>query len=186
MELMDAIYGRRAVRAYTSAPVGDDAMRTLLDAAIQAPSAMNAQPWAFAIVEDRALLRSLSDRAKAHLIEAYGNDPRMDRYWDVLSDPGFEIFYGAPALIVICAGEGGLVPAEDCCLAGENLMLAAFDLGLGTCCIGWARPVLNLPQTKAELGIPAELSPVLPIIVGHPRMRPVAPPRHRPRIVARL
>lgn len=185
MELLDAIYGRRAIREYTTAPVDEGAIHKLLDAAIQAPSAMNAQPWAFVVVQDRPLLRSLSDRAKAHLTGEYANDPRMARYRDVLSDPAFDIFYGAPTLIVICAGEGGLIPAEDCCLAGENLMLAAVELGLGTCCIGWARPVMNLPQTKAELGIPAELSPVLPIIVGHPSARPVAPPRRPPRVVAR-
>ena len=185
MELMNAIYGRRAVRAYTSDPLDEDIIKTLLDAAVHAPSAMNAQPWAFAIIQDRTLLRSLSDRAKGHLVEEHGNDPRMEPYWDELSDPAFDIFYGAPALVVICAGEGGLVPAEDCCLAGENLMLAAFDLGLGTCCIGFARPLLNLPHIKSELGIPAGVSPVLPIIVGHPSARPVAPPRHLPRIVTR-
>ncbi|HEX9875303.1 MAG TPA: nitroreductase family protein [Gammaproteobacteria bacterium] len=184
MDLMEAIYRRRSVRAYTDEPVTEDVVWELLDAAIQAPSAMNAQPWAFIIVQDRALLRSLSDRAKRHLLCAYAGDPRMDRYRDVLSDPQFDIFYGAPALIVICAGEGGLVPAEDCCLAGQNLMLAAFCKGLGSCCIGWSRPLLNLPETKTELGIPAELTPVLPIIVGHPSAYPDAPPRRSPHIVA--
>jgi nitroreductase len=183
MELIEAIYQRRSVRAYTEEPVPQDVVRQLLDAAIQAPSAMNSQPWAFAIVQDRALLRSLSDRAKRHLLDTFTGDPRMERYRNVLSDPQFEIFYGAPALIVICAGEGGLVPAEDCCLAGQNLMLAAIANDLGTCCIGWSRPLLNLPETKTELGIPAELTPVLPIIVGRPRGRPEAPARRVPRIV---
>jgi nitroreductase len=105
MDLMEAIYRRRSVRAYTGEPLTEDVVRELLDAAIQAPSAMNAQPWAFIIVQDRALLRSLSDRAKRHLLCAYAGDPRMDRYRDVLSDPQFDIFYGAPALIVICAAE---------------------------------------------------------------------------------
>lgn len=184
MDVMEVIYQRRAVRSYRNEPVEEAVVRGLLDAAIQAPSAMNSQPWSFAIIQDRALLRSLSDRAKAHLLQAHGGDPRIGRYRDVLSDPGFDIFYGAPTLIVICAGAHGFFPMEDCSLAGENLMLAAVGKGLGTCCIGWARPLLNLTEIKAELGIPADFTPVLPIIVGYPSATPTAPPRNPPRIVA--
>jgi nitroreductase len=184
MDLRDAIYGRRSVRSYRNRPVEVDVVRELLEAAVQAPSAMNAQPWAFLIVRDRALLHSLSERAKAHLLEAHGADPRMERYREELSDPAFDIFYSAPTLIVVCAGRDGFFPSEDCCLAGQNLMLAAFGRGLATCCIGWARPLLNLPTIKDELGIPAEFSPVLPIVLGYPGETPQAPPRSPPRILA--
>jgi nitroreductase len=64
---------------------------------------MNSEPWAFVVVRDRRLLRRLSDRAKLHLLPAHGADPRIERYRDALADPDFEIFYGAPALIVICS-----------------------------------------------------------------------------------
>jgi nitroreductase len=57
----------------------------------------------------------------------------------------------------------------DCWLAAENLMLAACALGLGTCCIGSAVPMLNGPQTKSELAIPDDVEAVVPIIVGVPR-----------------
>lgn len=184
MDVIEAIYQRRSARIYRDEPVEQSMIRELLDAAVQAPSAMNAQPWAFAIVQDRTLLRSLSDRAKRHLLDAHGGDPRMDRYRTELSDPAFEIFYGAPALIVICAGPHGFFPAEDCSLAGQNLMLAAFAKGIATCCIGWARPLLNLLEIKNELGIPTDLTPVLPIIIGHPGESPSPPPRRPPRIVA--
>ena len=61
---------------------------------------------------------------------------------------------------------------EDCCLAAENLMLAARDEGLGTCCIGLARPWLNLRSTKDELGLPEQYEVVVPIVPGHPKAWP--------------
>jgi nitroreductase len=184
MDAVEAIYQRRSVRRYTDQPVEKETIRHLLDAAIRAPSAMNAQPWSFAIIQDPVVLRSLSDRAKRNLLEEHGDDPRMDRYREILGDPDFDIFYGAPVLIVVCAGQTGFFPTEDCCLAGENLMLAAVASGLATCCIGWARALLNKTEVKQELGIPADLAPVLPIILGHPDETPAAPPREAPRIVA--
>lgn len=184
MDTLDAIYQRRSVRAYRAKHVDRDVVDKLLDAAVQAPSAMNAQPWAFAVIQDRELLDDLSTRAKAHLLGTYDQDARLSRYRDVLSDPEFDIFYGAGLLIIVCAGTEGLVPAEDCCLAGENLMLAAVALGLGTCCIGWARPLLNLPEVKDELGIDTDLSPILPVIVGYPTGETSLVPRNAPRIVS--
>ncbi len=184
MDIMDAIYRRRAIRQYETKEVDKRTVEILLDAAIQAPSAMNAQPWAFAVVQNRALLRGLSDRAKAHLLKTYAGDPRLERYRGKLSNPDFGIFYEAGTLIAICASPEGLIPAEDCCMAGQNLLLAACGLGLGTCCIGWARPLLNLPEVKAELQIAEELTPILPIVVGYPRGETPPVPRRRPRVVS--
>lgn len=61
-----------------------------------------------------------------------------------------------------------MAPAhEDCCLAAENLMLAARDRDLGTCWIGFARPWLNLAEIKGEMRLPQEYEVVAPIVVGH-------------------
>ena len=183
VDVMDAIYHRRAVRSYTDVHVPKDIIHQLLRAAVQAPSAVNQQPWGFVVVQDRALLKKYSDAAKtAFLSHEESSDPHMVELGRTLGNPDFNIFYDAGTLIVICAGPGTLSPAEDCCLAGENLMLAACALGLGTCPIGLARPTLNLPQTKSELGIPGEFSPVLPIIVGYPAGTTPAVPRGEPRI----
>ena len=67
MQLKEAIHGRRAVRDYTDQPVDKAAVTTLIEAAIQAPSAINKQPWAFVVIQDKALLKLYSDRAKALL-----------------------------------------------------------------------------------------------------------------------
>ena len=186
MDVMDAIYGRRSVRAYTDKPLDRAVIETLLKAAVQAPSAHNTQPWSFVLIEDRARLTSLSAEAKAHLLSEYGDDPLMDPYRDLLADRAFDIFYGAPLLIIVCARAEPLKPVEQCYLAAQNLMLAAHALGLGTCCIGWALPLVCQPEIKAELQIPDEMTPAVPIVVGWPAEAPEATRRDPPDIVAWL
>jgi nitroreductase len=184
MEIFEAIRGRRAVRAFTEAEVDREQLTRLIDTAVQAPSAINAQPWAFAVIQDRQLLHRCSEQAKAHLLETLESDSPLSRFRDTLADPAFDIFYHAPALIVICARPDTPQAAEDCALAAQNLMLVAHAMGLATCPIGFARSWLSLPEAKRELGIPAECAPVFPVVVGHPR-GPVAPPgRNAPQIVS--
>jgi nitroreductase len=100
-----------------------------------------------------------------------------------LEDPTFDVFYGAPLVVVICARDTGLHPEEDCALAAQNLMLAACSLGLGTCPIGIARDWLGQPEVKRELGIPADRAPVFPIAVGHPLAEPPPVERHPPEVL---
>ena len=68
MDLMETIYSRRAVREFTAEPVDDKALRQLIDAAVQAPSAVNQQPWSFFVVQDKALLARISREAKSHML----------------------------------------------------------------------------------------------------------------------
>ncbi len=140
MELMDVLYKRRAVRDYTSAPIDKDTIGTLLHAAVQAPSATNSQPWAFAVIQDTKLLKELSDRCKQHLLEITDRGLTLSSYREILSKPDFNIFYNANTLIIVCGKPGAPNVAGDCHLAAQNLMLAAFDMGLATCPIGLARP----------------------------------------------
>lgn len=167
MELMTAIRDRRATRAYTSESIDRTTVKRLIDAAVQAPSAMNLQPWAFVVFEGAQHLKAFSDEAKRVLLGAGQLDfnPDVRR---MLNDPAFNIFYGAPVLIVICATSDQSQAAEDCCLAAQNLMLAAHDAGLATCPIGFARPWLNLPETKRRIGIDESYHPVIDLILGHP------------------
>jgi nitroreductase len=182
MELIDAIYKRRAVRSYTDGLVDRETIHTLLRAAAQAPSAINTQPWAFAVIQDRSLLKHYSDRAKSHFLHDIAAAIPAE-LWDVVTDPSFNMFYNAGTLILICAKSGDQAAAEDCCLAAQNLMLAACDLGLGTCPIGFARSWLNLPEVKAELGIPAGYAPITPFILGYPAESPPAVARLEPEIL---
>ena len=66
MDVREAIYSRRAVREYTNAAVDEKTLRDLIDAAIQAPSAVNAQSWLFCVVRDKSLLAVISQELKAY------------------------------------------------------------------------------------------------------------------------
>lgn len=165
---MDAIYKRRAVRSFQTTPVTEDLLVKLLNATIQAPSARNLQPWAFVIVECKSLLREYSERAKRFLLGSLDPESPLHEYRESLADREFNIFYDAGTLVVICAKDADPQAAEDCCLAAENLMLAALEFGLATCPIGLARPWLNAPEVKRELHIPTAYNAVMPIIVGYP------------------
>ena len=75
MELLQAINGRRSVREYAAEPVDDALVRELIDAAVQAPSAINKQPWCFIVVKRPKLLAEISDKAKAHMLKISLNAP---------------------------------------------------------------------------------------------------------------
>jgi len=150
-------------------------------AAIQAPSAINQQPWGFVVVKDLPLLAHISDQAKAHLLKASLGAPAPP-FRDMLNDPQFHIFYHAPVLVVIAAAQPTDWAVEDCALAAENLMLAAHGAGLGTCWIGFAQHWLATADGKAALGLPLSHTPIAPVIVGHPLRRPAPVPRKAPSI----
>jgi nitroreductase len=182
MDLMDAIFHRRATRDFTQAPVDDEAIRFVIAAAIQAPNAMNRQPWSFAVVTDPEILDRCARRAKAHVLASLSPGSPLAHYRAHLAAREFHIFYNAPALIVISATAPDPMATQDCCLAAENLMLAAHASGLGTCWIGFAEPWLRQPEGRNELGLPSHHLPVAPIIIGHPRITPPAQPRRDPDI----
>ena len=183
MDLFGAIHGRRAVRDYTPEEVGEDMLRGVIDAAIQAPSSMNRQPWSFAIVNNRTVLEHCSKEAKKLALATMHANAHLASVRDRLASPDFNIFYNAPALVVIAATERDSMARQDCCLAAGNLMLAAHGYGLGTCWIGFAEAWLNEPEGRSVLMLPASQVPVAPIIIGHPRGgNPVAPARRQPHI----
>lgn len=153
MDVREAIYGRRVIREFTTEPVDEAAIRRLVEAAVQAPSAVNRQPWLFTIVRDRGLLARISDEAKAHLLRTSPAALASHHFLHILNDPKFDIFYGAPVLIVISAAPSPWA-IGDCALAAENLMLAAHAAGLGTCWIGFAKRVARHPGGKIDLKTP--------------------------------
>jgi len=184
MELLEAIYTRRATRSFLPEPVSDETVRRLLEVAVQAPSAMNAQPWRFVVIQDPVRLDRYSERAKALLLQRLGTDDKNRHYADRLSSRVFNIFYDAGTLIVICGPANGTYAQADCWLAAQNLQLAARALGLGTCCIGFAIAALNDPEVKAELDIPPDLAAIAPLIVGTPRSAPPPVLRQAPDVLS--
>jgi nitroreductase len=149
---------------------------------VQAPSAVNQQPWTFTVVRDQDVLDRISQQAKPYMLATMPASRHSDQLRSHLSDPNFQIFHGAPVLILISAIEQGPWIVEDCALAAENLMLAAYAAGLGTCWIGFAQSFLNTSDGKNMLGLPAAWVPVAPIILGHPKAAPPPVSRKEPEI----
>ncbi|WP_294748484.1 nitroreductase family protein [uncultured Prevotella sp.] len=154
--VLSNIMARRSIRKYLDKPVEHEKLEAVVKCGINAPSGMNRQPWIVRVVEDQKLIADVNQAA--------------DR----------SLFYDAPALICVCtpANGGGELDAG---LLGENMMLAAQALGLGTCCLGG--PVRFLVSNEKckffldRLDIPADYKLNYILAIGYPDEQPDAKPR---------
>jgi len=175
MDVVEAIHGRRSIRSYLTKPVDREFIKSIIWDAAQAPPPFSGEvPWTFNVVEGIHRIAELGKRAMDHAKEHY-RSLEGDAGW--LERPGFQIFWGAPALIVISGN------IQDCCRAGQNLMLSAHSRGLGTCWVGSPMLWLRTDEAKVELRIPSELTPVSALCLGYPQTVPEAPPKERPPII---
>jgi nitroreductase len=149
METLTAIFSRRSIRSFQDRPVEQDALKTLLRAAMYAPSAANEQPWQFIVITDRS------------------------RFGKIMAvHPYAAMLRSAPLAILVC-GDLGLerVPGNwvlDCSCAGQNLLLAAHDLGLGAVWTG-IYPEADRMAALAEIcSLPEQIVPLCLIVAGYP------------------
>ena len=152
---MDAIvcmHSRRSIRAYLQDPVPRDLIQELAWAAIQAPTppVSGNESWALCVIEGQDRLESYGQRARQYAVE---HQP-ADHPWTWTTRPGFKVFWGAPALMLLCARQGNPEARFDCCRAGQNLLLAAHARGMGACWVGAPMPWLADPGTQQELQLP--------------------------------
>ena len=153
----DTIARRVSCRAYQTKPVPEADVMQILEAARLAPSACNQQPWRFAVVRDLEVRRQI--------VEA-GFLPGFKMTWAI--DAPVHVVIGMERSFVthrLAASVSGVdYPWVDIGIAGEHLVLAATELGLGTCWIGWIKP-----RVVARLvGWPGSVKPVAVITVGYP------------------
>lgn len=177
MEFQEVLRSRRAVRDFKPDPIPPQILRRLAEAAVQAPSSMNEQPWRFNVITDSAMLLAMSDGAKRHLVNCLPVLPKQEHFRPLFSDPGAHLFHHAPALIVISADSSNPWVTEDCTLAAASLMLTATEMGLGTCWVGFTQTWLNGLEGRKMLDIPISHHVVAPIAIGYPRT--VTPPAQR-------
>ena len=167
--VLSNIMARRSVRKYLDKPVEHEKLEVIAKCGINAPSGMNRQPWVVRVVEDQQLIADVTEVYKQANAE------------QVKRDKGFKnMFRNAPNLICICtpANGGGELDAG---LLGENIMLAAQSMGLGTCCLGGpVRFLLSNEKCKFfldRLDIPADYKLNYIIAIGYPDEQPDAKPR---------
>lgn len=168
-EVINNIMARRSVRKYLDKPVEHAKLEAIAQAGINAPSARNWQYWAVRIIEDQKLIADVSEVYKQ------ANPDAVSR------EPGFKnMFRNAPNLICVCAPKDGGFDL-DAGLLGENMMLAAQSLGLGTCIqTGPVRFLLTNEKAKPFLeaiDIPEGYKLLYVIAVGYPDEKPDAKPR---------
>ncbi len=186
MSITEAIYARRTVRDFTPEAVPETSVHALLYAAVQAPNAMNEEPWAFAVIQDRSVLKELSDFSgrlfNAHEDQGVTQTARSQQEHSGATD--FNIFHNAGTLIIIY-GQASMAFAEaDCWLAAQNIMLAAVGMGLASCVVGLALAALNTAEWKLRLDIPEGLTAIAPILIGWPTLRGDVVTRKHPEILS--
>jgi nitroreductase len=150
--MIELLRKRRSIRKFTAEKIAPEAIETLIEAALRAPSSRGFNPWEFILVDDPELLLKLS-QSKQH---------------------GAEFLKGAPLGIVVCADSTRSdVWVEDCSIAAIIIQLAAVSLGLGSC---WSQ--IRNRQHDAEksaetyiqelLGLPEQIKVESILGIGHP------------------
>ena len=167
--VLSSIMARRSIRKYLDKPVEHEKLEAIVKCGINAPSGMNRQPWVVRVVEDQKLITDATEIYKQENAEQVKRDNDFKN-----------MFRNAPNLICVCtpANGGGELDAG---LLGENIMLAAQSMGLGTCCLGGpVRFLLSNEKCKFfldRLDIPADYKLNYIIAIGYPDEQPEAKPR---------
>ena len=162
MNTIEAIKTRRSIRKYTDEVPSKELLEQVIDAAIWTPTAANRQPVIVLAVTNR----ELRDRLSAMNAAVMGRE----------GDP----FYGAPAVLVVLADKENANRVYDGSLTAGSIMLAAEDLGLGTCWIHRARQMFETEEGKQilkDLGVEGEYEGIGNIIIGYAAEKPEPKPR---------
>jgi nitroreductase len=193
---LKVILDRRSIREFTPDPVSDSDLDKILEAARQAPSGENAQPWRFIIVKDegtRKKLGAIAGGGSGRRFTAEFVTKKMQERFSNLEDEAKKkaafqkltsgqvsaFLADAPVNIVIVGKKDVWDMPYDTSAAIENILLIVTALGLGACWV--IAPCIDIrdeERIKTILGIPEEFKAVSILSVGHP----TRPHRPRPRI----
>ena len=146
---MEAIFKRRSIRRYTNDDVPEEMIKTILEAAMNAPSAGNEQPWHFMVIKNKETLKTLA-----------GASP----YARMLKD--------SPLVIIVC-GDLNLEKHRgywilDCSAATENILIEVAALNLGAVWLGIYPLQERIEYIKKQFGLPEYIIPFSIIPVGYP------------------
>ncbi len=180
MELDVCIKGRRSVRCFEDIPILKEQIEAILEAGTWAPTGMAREPWKFIVIEEKKLIQYVSNETK--LVVQQMMPPLAERY-KAKEDI---ICYNAPVLILICAqkdSQWSNLNLLDSVLATQNMFLKAFELGLGTCYMGFVSFLNNKPDILKKIGVPENHELMVPFILGHPKGKQAGSKRKKPNIL---
>lgn len=160
--VFEAIRERRSIRRFGPDPVDEEDLYRILDAGRWAPSAGNLQPWEFVVVRDPKIKLDLAEAA-------------LGQYFIAKAPVAIVICANVPRSSMVYGRRGAeLYCIQDTALAAQNIMLAAYALGYGTCCVG----AFDEDEVARIIKTPKGVKPVMIIALG----RAVEKPRPTPRM----
>ena len=167
--VIETIMSRRSVRKYQPQAVNRDTMQMIVDCGINAPNAINRQAWEVRIVYNPEVIKKLT--------ELYDKENPKEA-----ENPNFKnMFRNAPTVAFIANDTTFAYSPVDCGLMAENMILSAWSMGIGSCCLGGpARFMKANPEAKEylkQMGFSENYDLLLCIGFGYPAETPKAKPR---------
>jgi nitroreductase len=174
-ETLRVIHNRRSIRNYKPEPIRDQEIAAIMEAAIFAPTAMNTQGWHFSVITSAAMMARIRRVMKENMLTS-GDPAMMQR----ASEPGFQAFHNAPAIVFLSADPNARHSQIDCGIAVENIALAAESLGIGSCILTSSRNLFVNDKDGSlarELGFPSGYGHICSITLGYKAEEPEAKER---------
>ena len=171
------IMERRSCRSFQDGQIEEVLLTQILDAGLQAATAMNHQSWYFTVVQDRKLLEDISNGV-ADVMRKTQVPSLVER----AADPGFNCFHHAPT-VVFLAGDGSIYSIADCANAAQNMCVAATAFGLGSCYLASFVQAFKSPEGKKlrdSFVLPSGYEPLFAMALGYAKESTSQPkPRER-------
>ncbi|MGN0971093.1 MAG: nitroreductase family protein [Aristaeellaceae bacterium] len=166
-ETLGVIRERSSCKAFADREVPREMLEVVAQAAIEAPSATNAQPWQIIVVTDRALLGEIEQETLRQMKDI----PAFRGFYDMVTATGMKLLMGAPVMIVVAVNNRDAYAGYDCGIVCENMALAAQSLGLGSRIVGIPSVAFSGGQgdgLKARLHFPEGYDFGLAVLLGEP------------------
>ena len=185
MDIFECIKTKRSVRTYEDKCISNEDMDKLIELGTMASTGSGMEPWGFVVLNNKEEINQWSEKIKAHLLENMDNFPYLIQYKSWLENPKYSVFNHANTLLIIYGDKNSHWRTYDCSLAAGNIMLAAHEMGIGTCWIGFAEYMLNTDEFKQKYNIPENFELICPMSIGYMKKRLDQPKRKKPAIFYR-
>ena len=172
-QVVETIMTRRSVRQYKPQAVEREKMQTIVGCGINAPNAMNKQPWEVRVVDNADYINGVTELYKKA-------NPKA------AEDPAFKnMFRNAPTVVFIGHDTKSESSPFDCGLLAENMMISAWSMGIGSCCLGSPARFMKTPEAAEylqKLGFSEGYELLYCIGFGYPDEAPAAKPREAAKV----